>query len=72
MMKHQRFHLLTIILLIATGVSAQSTTTLSQAINSAFTNRKNMEAGKIDVQIQQLITKALHKKFGQQLSVEYN
>ena len=60
------------ILMTVAEVSAQSTTTLPQAINSAFSNRKNIQAGKINVQIQQLITQALYKKFGPQVSVEYN
>jgi outer membrane protein len=73
-MKHTHFPLLIMILLIVARVSAQSITslTLSKAINSAFSNRKNIEAGKIDVQIQQLLTKALYKKFGPQVSAEYN
>jgi outer membrane protein len=71
-MKHKYFPLLIILFLIVGRVSAQSTTTLSQAINSALSNRKNIQAGKIDVQIQQLKTKGLYKKFGPQVSVEYN
>lgn len=53
-------------------VAAQQTTSLSQAINAAFSNRKNMEAGKIDIIIQQLKTKALYKQYGPQVSAEYN
>ena len=60
------------ILLIVAKVSAQSNTTLSQAINSAFNNRKNIQAGKIEIEIQQLKTKALYKKYGLQISGEYN
>jgi outer membrane protein len=71
-MKHKYFPLLIMILLIVAKVSAQSTTTLSQAINSAFNNRKNIQAGKIDIEIQQLKTKALYKKYGPQVSGEYN
>jgi outer membrane protein len=58
--------------LIVTKVYAQTTITLSQAINAAFSNRKNIQAGKIDIVIQQLKTKALYKKYGPQISVEYN
>jgi len=53
-------------------VAAQQTMSLSQAINAAFSNRKNMQAGKIDITIQQLKTKALYKQYGPQVSAEYN
>ena len=71
-MKHKYFLLLSIIFFLAGKVSAQSTISLSEAINSSFANRKNIQAGKIDVQIQQLITKSLYKKYGPQVSAEYN
>jgi outer membrane protein len=58
--------------LIVANASSQSTITLSQAINAAFSNRKNIQAGKIDIAIQQLKTKALYKKYGPQVSAEYN
>ena len=51
---------------------AQTTTTLSQAIQSALSNRKNIQAGKMDITIQQLKTKALYKKYGPQVSAEYS
>ena len=60
------------IVLMFAKVAAQQTTSLSQAINAAFSNRKNMEAGKIDITIQQLKTKALYKQYGPQVSAEYN
>ncbi len=60
------------IVLSINNVTAQSTITLSRAINTAFSNRKNIQAGKIDVAIQQLKTKALYRKYGPQASVEYN
>jgi len=71
-MKHKHFPLLIIFLFIAVRISAQSTITLPQSINSAYSNRKNIQAGKKDVQIQQLITKALYKQYGPQASLEYN
>ncbi|MEO6901692.1 MAG: TolC family protein [Bacteroidia bacterium] len=71
-MKHNYFSLLMMILMIDANLSAQSTTTLSQAINSAFNNRKNIQAGKIDIEIQQLKTKALFKKYTPLVSAEYN
>jgi len=60
------------IVLMFAKVAAQQTMSLSQAINAAFSNRKNMEAGKIDITIQQLKTKALYKQYGPQVSAEYN
>ena len=71
-MKHNHFLLLIIISLIVAKMEAQSTTTLSEAIHSALSNRKNIQAGQIDVEIQQLKTRALYKKYGPQVSVEYN
>jgi len=63
---------MTMIILMFAKVVAQQTTTLSQAINTAFNNKKNIQAGKIDITIQQLKTKALYKKYGPQVSAEYN
>ena len=60
------------IVLMFAKVAAQQTTSLSQAINAAFSNRKNMEAGKIDITLQQLKTNALYKQYGPQVSAEYN
>jgi len=71
-MKKQCLPLIIAFALVVANVAAQSTTTLSQAINSAFSNRKNIQAGKIDIAIQQLKTKALYKKYSPQISVEYN
>ncbi len=66
------FCLIFAIVLSINNVTAQSNITLSQAINTAFSNRKNIQLGKIDVAIQQLKTKALYKKYGPQVSAEYN
>jgi outer membrane protein len=71
-MKYTYFSLLVMIILIVDHVAAQSTTSLPQAIHSAFSNRKNIQAGAIDIQIQQLKTRALYKKYGPQVSAEYN
>jgi len=57
---------------IVNDVVAQSTITLSQVINASFNNRKNIQVGKIDIEIQRLKTKALYKKYGPQVSAEYN
>ena len=56
---------------LVANMSAQPTITLAEAINAAFSNRSNIQAGKMDIEIQQLKTKALYKKYGPQVSVEY-
>jgi len=71
-MKKQHLPLLISFALIVTNAPAQSTITLPQAINAAFSNRKNIQAGKMDIAIQQLKTKALYRKYGPQASAEYN
>ncbi len=71
-MKKEHLPLLISFALIVTNVPAQSIITLPQAINAAFSNRKNIKASKMDIAIQQLKTKALYKKYGPQVSAEYN
>ncbi|MEO6916556.1 MAG: TolC family protein, partial [Chitinophagaceae bacterium] len=71
-MRYIYFPFLMISSLVATTGVAQSATTLSQAIHSAIDNRGNIKAGDIDRQIQQLKTKNLYKKYGPQVSAEYN
>ena len=50
---------------------AQKTLTLSQAINSAFSNRKNIQAGRSDEVMRKLQTDALYRKYWPQVSAEY-
>ncbi len=50
---------------------AQHPLTMQQAINSAWTNRKNIQSGKLDVTIRKLQTEALMKKYWPQVSLEY-
>lgn len=50
----------------------QTQLSLKQAIISALANRKNIEAGKLDISIRKLQTEALLKKYWPQLSMEYN
>ncbi len=59
------------LLLLSLLSIAQNTLTLEQAINSAWTNRKNIQAGKWDLSIRKLQTDALMKKYWPQLSFEY-
>lgn len=59
-------------LLAASGTaSGQGIITLSQAINNAFSNRKNIQAGKSDQTIRQLQTAALYRKYWPQVNAEY-
>jgi len=50
----------------------QTQISLKQAIISALVNRKNIQAGKLDLTIRRLQTEALLKKYWPQLSMEYN
>jgi outer membrane protein TolC len=52
-------------------VQAQSTITLSQAINNGLANRKNIISGKLNVSLSKLQTKALQHKYLPQVSAEY-
>ncbi len=60
------------VLVIAVAAKAQKTLTLSQAINNAILNRKNMQAGKSDPIIRKLQTEALYRKYLTQVSADYN
>ena len=51
---------------------AQPTTTLSQAIHDAWGNRKNIQAGRLNSDVQALQTAALHKKYYPQVSLDYS
>jgi outer membrane protein TolC len=51
---------------------AQKVLTLTEAINSAFSNRKNIQAGKTNFAIQKLQTQILYKKYWPQINIEYN
>ncbi len=73
MLKTNLFWCISFALVIALPVSgrAQRTLTLSQAINNAFLNRKNIQAGKSDQIIRKLQTDALYRKYWPQVSAEY-
>ena len=64
--------LIAALLLLSVQMMAQSTLTLDQSINAALKNRKNIQAGKLDVSIRKLQTEALLKKYWPQLSFEYS
>lgn len=59
------------ILLVAIQANAQKTLQVSEAINKAFLNRKNIQAGKLDQTIRRLQTDALYRKYWPQLTAEY-
>ena len=63
--------LLIIVVSIKSQVQAQSTITLSQAINRGLENRKNIMASRLDIAISKLKTKALYQKYLPQISAEY-
>ncbi len=60
-----------VVLAASVAASGQGTLTLSQAINNAFSNRKNIQAGKSDLIIRQLQTEALYRKYWPQVNAEY-
>ena len=62
---------LAILMLWSVTSQSQNVLTLHQAINNGFSNRKNIQAGKSDLQIQRLQTEALFKKYWPQVSLEY-
>jgi len=54
------------------GATAQRKWTLSQAINNALNNRKNVQAGRQDATIRKLQTEALYRKFWPQITADYS
>lgn len=52
--------------------AAQRKWTLSQAINNALNNRKNVQAGRQDATISKLQTEALYRKFWPQITADYS
>ena len=62
-----------VVLMIITfgSARAQMALTLSQAINNALANRKNIQAGKSDLVIRKLQTDALYRKYWPQVTAEY-
>ncbi len=67
-----RWHLtIAFVLAIQFSAMAQETLTLSQAINNAIANKKNIQAGRADQTIRKLQTEALYRKYGPQVSAAY-
>lgn len=61
-----------LLLAASSAASGQAIVSLSQAINNAFSNRKNIQAGKSDLKIRQLQTEALYRKYWPQVNAEYS
>lgn len=59
------------IFLVAIQANAQKTMQVSEAINKAFLNRQNIQAGKLDQTIRRLQTDAMYRKYWPQLTAEY-
>ena len=55
----------------AIPIFGQGHITLKQAITGALANRKNIQAGKMDIAIRKLQTEALWRKYWPQVSAEY-
>ena len=66
------FYIIPILLIQAICVGAQTPLLLKQAIVSALANRKNIQAGKMDIAIRRLQTEVLLKKYWPQVSLDYN
>lgn len=65
--------MLAAMLILLTIVSnAQNTISMSHAIHSGLTNKKNILAGKLDSSITHLQTQALYRKYWPQMSAEYS
>jgi outer membrane protein len=62
---------ISIFFLLPSNGLGQNSITLSQAINSGLVNKNNILAGKQDVAISKLQTKALYRKYLPQVSAEY-
>ncbi len=66
-----KFMIFCLVFMIAVTANAQSIITISQAIGSGLTNKKNIIAGKTDITTSQLQTQALYRKYWPQVSFDY-
>ena len=71
-MRFLKIMLISIFFTWSASLCAQLKLSLKQAIQDSWNNRKNIQAGKLDINIQQLKTDALLKKYGPQVNLEYN
>ena len=65
-------YIIPVLLICSKNVVGQTPLSLKQAIVSALANRKNIQAGKLDIAIHRLQTQALLKKYWPQVSLDYN
>ncbi len=65
-------YIIPVLLICSKNVVGQTPLSLKQAIVSALANRKNIQAGKLDIAIRRLQTQALLKKYWPQVSLDYN
>ena len=72
MMYKKSFQFFLVWAVLLTGVKGQPPLSLPQAIRAAWSNRKNMQAGRLDSAIERLQTQALIHKYLPQLSLEYS
>ncbi len=70
-MKNTAYQLLILIFTLNFQGFGQEKITLSQAIQSALSNKKAIQASKINVELQRLQTEALYKKYYPQISLDY-
>jgi len=70
-MKNTAYQTLILIFALTFQCLGQQKITLSQAIQTAMSNRQNIQAGKINIALQQLQTEALYKKYYPQISLDY-
>lgn len=63
---------ITLIIVLSSAANAQTTISLSQAINKGLANKKNIVADKLDLNISNLQTQNLYHKYWPQASVDYN
>lgn len=65
------FFPLAVLIMFSIAATAQNTITLSQAINSGLSNKKNIVSAKLALTISQLQTKELYQKYWPQVTAEY-
>ena len=66
-----KYLFLILMILLSIRATAQNAITLKQAINNGLSNRKNIAAGKLDIDIRKLQTQTLYRKYLPQISAEY-
>ena len=70
-MKNTVYQIVVFCFALTFQVFGQNKTTMPEAIKAALGNRKNIQAGRTNIVVQQLQTEALYKKYYPQLSLDY-